>query len=87
MPPQELPRLATYKVLASYVNNQARQLAAVGGDTRALERRELGDAAKLLPVGLVLRTRNPPAPPWPPPGCSVGQRLARCTSDTRAPAA
>ncbi|MGC5041488.1 hypothetical protein ACPXCS_36600 [Streptomyces sp. DT190] len=59
VPPQELRRLAAYKVLASYDNNQAGQLAAVGGDTGALERRELGDAAKLFPVDLVLRTPKP----------------------------
>ncbi|WP_431770905.1 hypothetical protein [Streptomyces cucumeris] len=52
VPPHELRRLAAYKVLASYDNNQAGQLAAAGGDTSALERRELGDAAKLVDTAL-----------------------------------
>lgn len=52
MPPHELRRLAAYKVLASYDNNQAGQLAAFGGDAGALERRELGDAANLVDTAL-----------------------------------
>jgi hypothetical protein len=32
LPPHELRRLAAYKVLASYDNNQAGQLAAAAGD-------------------------------------------------------
>ncbi|MGW1914949.1 hypothetical protein ACWCQS_30545 [Streptomyces sp. NPDC002076] len=52
VPPHELRRLAAYKVLASYDNNQAGQLAAAGGDASALERRELGDAAKLVDTAL-----------------------------------
>ncbi|MFG3656838.1 hypothetical protein [Streptomyces sp. NPDC047706] len=52
VPPQELRRLAAYKVLAAYDNNQAGQLAAVGGDEGALERRELGDAANLVDTAL-----------------------------------
>ncbi|MGW3101344.1 hypothetical protein [Streptomyces sp. NPDC001100] len=52
VPPQELRRLAAYKVLASYDNNQAGQLAAAGGDAGALERRELGDAANLVDTAL-----------------------------------
>ncbi|WP_256638184.1 hypothetical protein [Streptomyces murinus] len=52
VPPQELRRLAAYKVLASYDNNQAGQLAATGGDAGALERRELGDAANLVDTAL-----------------------------------
>lgn len=52
VPPHELRRLAAYKVLASYDNNQAGQLAAAGGDTAALERRELGDAANLVDTAL-----------------------------------
>ncbi|MER6127309.1 hypothetical protein ABT173_32945 [Streptomyces sp. NPDC001795] len=52
VPPHELRRLAAYKVLASYDNNQAGQLAAAGGDAGALERRELGDAAKLVDTAL-----------------------------------
>ncbi|WP_395371409.1 hypothetical protein OHU45_25625 [Streptomyces tubercidicus] len=52
VPPGELRRLAAYKVLASYDNNQAGQLAALGGDAGALERRELGDAANLVDTAL-----------------------------------
>ncbi|WP_406722865.1 hypothetical protein OG968_23980 [Streptomyces althioticus] len=52
VPPHELRRLAAYKVLASYDNNQAGQLAAAGGDASALERREPGDAAKLVDTAL-----------------------------------
>ncbi|MEU6256302.1 hypothetical protein [Streptomyces sp. NPDC047043] len=52
VPPYELRRLAAYKVLASYDNNQAGQLAATGGDASALERRELGDAANLVDTAL-----------------------------------
>ncbi|MFE6592599.1 hypothetical protein [Streptomyces sp. NPDC057781] len=52
VPPQELRRLAAYKVLAAYDNNQAGQLAAAGGDESALERRELGDAANLVDTAL-----------------------------------
>nr|WBO77822.1 hypothetical protein SBE_001373 [Streptomyces sp. SBE_14.2] len=52
VPPHELRRLAAYKVLASYDNNQAGQLAAAGGDASALERRELGDAANLVDTAL-----------------------------------
>ncbi|MBC9724985.1 hypothetical protein [Streptomyces sp. TRM68367] len=52
LPPHELRRLAAYKVLASYDNNQAGQLAAAGGDEAALERRELGDAANLVDTAL-----------------------------------
>ncbi|MFJ6011402.1 hypothetical protein [Streptomyces sp. NPDC092952] len=52
MPPHELRRLAAYKVLASYDNNQAGQLADIEGDPGALERRELGDAANLVDTAL-----------------------------------
>ncbi|MER8002126.1 hypothetical protein [Streptomyces sp. NPDC095613] len=52
MPSHELRRLAAYKVLASYDNNQAGQLAAMSGDEAALERRELGDAANLVDTAL-----------------------------------
>ncbi|MDI3406278.1 hypothetical protein [Streptomyces cavernicola] len=52
VPPQELRRLAAYRVLASYDNNQAGQLAASGGDEVAVERRELGDAANLVDTAL-----------------------------------
>ncbi|MFB7500384.1 hypothetical protein ACFC09_37885 [Streptomyces sp. NPDC056161] len=52
VPPHELRRLAAYKVLASYDNNQAGQLTAAAGDEAALERRELGDAANLVDTAL-----------------------------------
>ncbi|MER6086815.1 hypothetical protein [Streptomyces bluensis] len=52
LPSHELRRLAAYKVLASYDNNQAGQLAAAAGDEAALERRELGDAANLVDTAL-----------------------------------
>ncbi|WP_406172117.1 hypothetical protein [Streptomyces sp. NBC_00996] len=52
LPPHELRRLAAYKVLAAYDNNQAGQLAAASGDESALERRELGDAANLVDTAL-----------------------------------
>lgn len=52
LPPHELRRLAAYKVLAAYDNNQAGQLAATSGDETALERRELGDAANLVDTAL-----------------------------------
>ncbi|WP_268987080.1 hypothetical protein [Streptomyces hygroscopicus] len=52
LPSHELRRLAAYKVLASYDNNQAGQLVAASGDEAALERRELGDAANLVDTAL-----------------------------------
>ncbi|NEC21838.1 hypothetical protein [Streptomyces parvus] len=52
VPPHEMRRLAAYKVLASYDNNQAGELASYGGDGSALERRELGDAANLVDTAL-----------------------------------
>ncbi|WP_150112948.1 toprim domain-containing protein [Streptomyces violaceusniger] len=52
LPPEELRRLAAYKVLLAYDNNQAGQLAAASGDEAGIERRELGDAAKLVDTAL-----------------------------------
>jgi hypothetical protein len=52
LPPHELRRLAAYKVLAAYDNNQAGQLSAAAGDEASLERRELGDAANLVDTAL-----------------------------------
>ncbi|MFF9478101.1 hypothetical protein [Streptomyces sp. NPDC014733] len=52
LPPHEVRRLAAYKVLAAYDNNQAGQIAAAGGDEAAVERRELGDAANLVDTAL-----------------------------------
>ncbi|MEU7640905.1 hypothetical protein AB0C11_33390 [Streptomyces sp. NPDC039016] len=50
LPPQEMRRLAAYKVLAAYDNNQAGQLA--DDAESASERRELGDAAKVVDTAL-----------------------------------
>ncbi|WP_043267600.1 hypothetical protein [Streptomyces sp. CT34] len=50
LPPQEMRRLAAYKVLAAYDNNQAGQLAADADS--AAERRELGDASKVVDTAL-----------------------------------
>ncbi|NBE53833.1 hypothetical protein [Streptomyces boluensis] len=44
--------MAAGKVLASYDNNQAGQLAAIEGDDLALERRGLGDAANVVDTAL-----------------------------------
>ncbi len=52
VPPEDLRRLQAYKLLAAYDNNQAGQLAAVAGDEAGLERRELGDASKLIDTAL-----------------------------------
>ncbi|TQF05535.1 hypothetical protein E6W39_29045 [Kitasatospora acidiphila] len=52
VPLEDLRRLQAYKLLASYDNNQAGQLAAAAGDETGLERRELGDAAKLIDTAL-----------------------------------
>ncbi|MFB6930763.1 hypothetical protein ACFCXR_37985, partial [Streptomyces noursei] len=52
LPPQELRRLAAYKVLVAYDGNQAGQLAAASGDESAIERRELGDAGSLVDSAL-----------------------------------
>ncbi|MFJ4413002.1 hypothetical protein [Streptomyces sp. NPDC088925] len=49
VPEEDLRRLAVYTVLAAYDSNQAGQLvAASSGDEGGLERRELGDATKLI---------------------------------------
>ncbi|MFF3493713.1 hypothetical protein ACFYWS_20440 [Streptomyces sp. NPDC002795] len=52
VPDDELRRLAAYKLLAAYDSNQAGQLAAVAGDDKAAQRRELGDPAKLIDTAL-----------------------------------
>ncbi|MDH6126057.1 hypothetical protein [Kitasatospora sp. GP82] len=52
VPPEDLRRLQAYKLLAAYDHNQAGQLAAAAGDETGLERRELGDAAKLIDTAL-----------------------------------
>jgi hypothetical protein len=49
IPDEDLRRLAAYKLLAAYDQNQAGQIAAATtGDDSALERRELGDPSKLI---------------------------------------
>jgi hypothetical protein len=52
VPDEDLRRLAAYKLLAAYDSNQAGQIAALSGDEVGLERRELGDAAKLVDSAL-----------------------------------
>jgi hypothetical protein len=53
VPDEDLRRLAAYRLLAAYDSNQAGQLAAVTGDDEAgIERRELGDASKLVDTAL-----------------------------------
>ncbi|MCX4749167.1 hypothetical protein OG455_27305 [Kitasatospora sp. NBC_01287] len=52
VPPEDLRRLQTYKVLAAYDQNQAGQLAFAAGDENGLDRRELGDPAKLNAAAL-----------------------------------
>ncbi|WP_123821491.1 hypothetical protein [Kitasatospora cineracea] len=47
VPPEDWRRLQAYKILAAYDQNQAGGLAAAAGDDAGLDRRELGDAAKL----------------------------------------
>ena len=52
IPESDLRRLAAYKLLAAYDSNQAGQLAQAGGDEAGQERRELGDASKLIDTSL-----------------------------------
>ncbi|MDX3205149.1 hypothetical protein [Streptomyces scabiei] len=53
VPDGDLRRLAAYKIAAAYDHNQAGQLHAVTrGEESALDRRELGDAAKLIDTAL-----------------------------------
>ncbi|MFC8671526.1 hypothetical protein ACFUEN_02485 [Streptomyces griseorubiginosus] len=53
VPDEDLRRLAAYRLLAAYDSNQAGQFAAVTGDDDAgTERRELGDASKLVDTAL-----------------------------------
>ncbi|GGY12768.1 hypothetical protein [Streptomyces djakartensis] len=53
VPDEDLRRLAAYRLLAAYDSNQAGQVAAVTGDDDAgTERRELGDASKLVDTAL-----------------------------------
>lgn len=48
VPAEDERRLAAYKTLAAYDNNQAAELAAIGGDPHARDRREFGDASMLV---------------------------------------
>ena len=48
VPPEDERRLAAYKLLTAYDQNQAAELAEVGGDIHARERREFGDPSMLI---------------------------------------
>lgn len=48
VPAEDERRLAAYKLLAAYDQNQAAELAAVGGDIHARDRREFGDPSMLI---------------------------------------
>ncbi|MFD7639533.1 hypothetical protein ACFV4P_02655 [Kitasatospora sp. NPDC059795] len=52
VPLEDLRRLQAYKVLAAYDQGQAGQLAFAAGDEAGLDRRELGDPAKLIAAAL-----------------------------------
>ncbi|THA38147.1 hypothetical protein [Streptomyces sp. A1547] len=53
VPDEDLRRLSAYRMLAAYDSNQAGQVAAITGDDSAgEERRELGDASKLIDTAL-----------------------------------
>lgn len=53
VPDEDLRRLSAYRLLAAYDSNQAGQVAAITGDDSAgAERRELGDASKLIDTAL-----------------------------------
>lgn len=52
VPDEDLRRLAAYRLLAAYDSNQAGQVAATTGDDAGTERRELGDASKLVDTAL-----------------------------------
>lgn len=53
VPDEDLRRLSAYRMLAAYDSNQAGQVAAITGDDAAgEERRELGDASKLIDTAL-----------------------------------
>lgn len=53
VPDEDLRRLAAYRLLAAYDSNQAGQVAAITRDDDAgTERRELGDASKLVDTAL-----------------------------------
>ncbi|MFI1100277.1 hypothetical protein [Streptomyces melanogenes] len=53
IPDEDLRRLAAYRLMAAYDSNQVGQVAAIAGDgDAAVERRELGDASKLVDTAL-----------------------------------
>ncbi|MFJ4910632.1 MULTISPECIES: hypothetical protein [unclassified Streptomyces] len=52
VPEEDLRRLAAYKSLVAYDQNQAGQLAAAHGDEDGGERRELGDPSRLIEAAL-----------------------------------
>lgn len=52
VPDEDLRRLMAYKLLTAYDSNQAGQLASITGSGDGLERRELGDAPKLIDTAL-----------------------------------
>lgn len=52
LPDEAVRRLAAYKLLAAYDNNQAGELAALAGNESAAERREFGDPATFVDTAL-----------------------------------
>ncbi|MGW5689782.1 hypothetical protein ACWEWX_02125 [Streptomyces asiaticus] len=48
VPAEDEKRLAAYKLLAAYDQNQAAELAEVGGDCGAVDRREFGDPSMFI---------------------------------------
>ncbi|MFE6872312.1 hypothetical protein ACFVFS_37930 [Kitasatospora sp. NPDC057692] len=52
VPVEDLRRLQSYKIMAAYDANQAGQLAYASGDENGLDRRELGDASKVIEAAL-----------------------------------
>ncbi|WP_329474260.1 hypothetical protein OIE75_40825 (plasmid) [Streptomyces sp. NBC_01723] len=48
VPEEDQKRLAAYKLLQAYDNNQAAELAEAGGDLHAREKREFGDPAMFI---------------------------------------
>ncbi|MGX1909288.1 hypothetical protein ACWIID_10530 [Streptomyces phaeochromogenes] len=52
LPDEAVRRLAAYKLMAAYDNNQAGELAALTGNEAASERREFGDASTFVDTAL-----------------------------------
>ena len=89
VPDDDMRRLTAYKLLAAYDSNQAGQLAAATGDHKGLDRRELGDASKLIDtaLGYLLGSEQSIVVPGaehadddPPPGAA---RAAQLQEDLR----